>query len=151
VPITFFEELQAVPQHILVLRSPSVWHIILLVEALHSLCCLLALASGLSAAAIEFNRDIRPLLSDRCFACHGPDASHRKTKFRFDIESSATAALAGGRHAIDPGNPEASEIIKRVSSTNRALRMPPAYAKKDALTGVQIDLLRRWIAEGAHW
>jgi len=122
---------------------------------IHAVCVLLALAVSLPAAGIEnrieFNRDIRPLLSDRCFACHGPDASHRKTKLRFDLESSASATLADGSHAIVPGNPEASQMIKRVSSSNLAVRMPPAYAKKEALTGAEISLLRRWIAEGAQW
>ena len=115
----------------------------------------LALAASVTALGaenrIEFNRDIRPLLSDKCFACHGPDASHRKTKLRFDLESSTTLTLAGGRRAIVAGNPDSSEIIRRVSSSDLAIRMPPAYAKKDALNENEVDLLRRWIAEGAQW
>jgi hypothetical protein len=100
---------------------------------------------------IEFNRDIRPILSDKCFACHGPDAANRKTKVRFDIESGAKIELGKGRYAIVPGNPAKSEMISRITSANVAMRMPPAYAKKEKLSDREIDLLRRWIAQGAPW
>src|SRR5580693_4805454 len=90
----------------------------------------LALASLLLNAAdsVEFNRDIRPVLSDKCFTCHGPDAGNRKTKLRFDQESGARIELTKGRFAIVPGDPAHSEMYLRVSSGNPAIRMPPAYA-----------------------
>src|SRR4051794_30723805 len=74
---------------------------------------LLCTAVSLSAQELEFNRDIRPLLSDRCFTCHGPDAAKRVTKMRFDTE-------AGARIAIVPGDPEASEMLRRVSARDAA-------------------------------
>ncbi|MEO8371524.1 MAG: DUF1553 domain-containing protein [Candidatus Solibacter sp.] len=110
---------------------------------------LLCTAATLSAQEIEFNRDIRPLLSDRCFTCHGPDAAKRVTKLRFDTEAGARIDLAQGRHAIVPGDPEASEMLRRVSAPDAARRMPPAYSGKPALTTAETDRLRRWIAQGA--
>src|SRR5690349_8618678 len=91
------------------------------------------LLAGLPAAAwgaddtVEFNRDIRPILSDKCYTCHGPDAANRKTKLRFDQESGAKIEVRGGRKAIAPGDPAASEMYRRISSDNKAERMPPAY------------------------
>jgi hypothetical protein len=70
----------------------------------------------------EFNRDIRPVLSDRCFACHGPDAAKRKTKLRFDTEAGARIQLAPGRFAIVPFAPDQSELVRRVASLDTALR-----------------------------
>jgi mono/diheme cytochrome c family protein len=102
-------------------------------------------------AAVEFNRDIRPILSDKCFTCHGPDAANRKTKLRFDLESSAKAELRNGVHAIAPRDPDNSELFRRITSDNKAVRMPPASAKKEKLTEKEIALLRAWIAEGAPW
>jgi mono/diheme cytochrome c family protein len=112
---------------------------------------LLPFAVVAQAQGVEFNRDIRPILSDKCFACHGPDAANRKTKLRFDIESGAKIELGKGRYAIVPGNPAKSEMISRITSANVAMRMPPAYAKKEKLSDREIDLLRRWIAQGAPW
>src|SRR5579863_6888309 len=85
--------------------------------------------AGLLGAAdrVEFNRDIRPVLSDKCYTCHGPDAGHRKTKLRFDRESGARIELSKGRFAIVPGDPAHSEMYLRISSDNQANRMPPAY------------------------
>src|SRR5260370_2275525 len=102
-------------------------------------------------AAVEFNRDIRPILSDKCFTCHGPDAANRKTKLRFDLESSAKSELRNGIYAIAARDPDNSELFRRIASDNKALRMPPAYAKKEKLTEKEIALLRGWIAEGAPW
>ncbi len=99
---------------------------------------------------VKFNRDVRPILSDRCFTCHGPDKATRLSPLRLDTEAGARADL-GGRFAIVPGDPEKSEIIRRVSSENVALRMPPSYSGKDALTQQEIDTIRRWIEQGAKW
>jgi hypothetical protein len=99
---------------------------------------------------IDFNRDIRPILSDACFQCHGPDKSKRKAAVHFDTEEGARADL-GGYFAIVPGKPEQSEMIKRIASTNPAKRMPPAASGRSALSPEHIERLRRWIAEGAKW
>ncbi len=102
----------------------------------------------LPAATLSFNRDIRPILSDRCFACHGPDAGARKSKLRLDLESAS-------RQAIVPGNAEQSELFKRITSTSQIKRMPPAYLGHKALTPEEIAKLKQWISEGAryesHW
>lgn len=110
-------------------------------------------APGLLAAPpgakIEFNRDIRPILSDRCYACHGPDQASRKSKLRLDTESGAKADL-GGRFGVVPGNPANSEVIRRITAAD-ATRMPPAWAGAPRLSNREVDLLTRWIAEGAKW
>lgn len=112
-------------------------------------------AMAAAAAPVEFNRDVRPILSDRCFACHGPDKASRKSALRLDVESNAKSKQASGKTAIVPGDPSTSEIIRRVTSTNKTLRMPPAYLGHDALPASEIDVLQRWINEGAayqaHW
>src|SRR5678815_5267286 len=110
---------------------------------------LLYTAVTLSAQEIEFNRDIRPILSDRCFTCHGPDAAKRVTRLRFDTEAGARIELGQGRHAIVPGDPEASEMLRRVAAPEATRRMPPTYSGKPALTTAEIDRVRRWIAQGA--
>jgi hypothetical protein len=112
---------------------------------------LLTWPTALPAQTIQFNRDIRPILSDQCFTCHGPDVANRKTKMRFDIESGAMIELRGGKHAIVPGDPGRSEMVRRITSDNKAIRMPPAYAGRNKLSDHQIDLIRTWIAQGAHW
>ena len=107
--------------------------------------------SATAPDTIEFNRDIRPILSDKCYTCHGPDATNRKTKLRFDIEGGAKIDLSGGRKVIVAGHPEQSEMFRRVSSDNKSVRMPPAYAGRDKLSDREIDLIRRWIEQGAVW
>jgi len=99
--------------------------------------------------SVEFNRDIRPILSDTCYQCHGPDGAKRKANLRLDQESSAKAQRDGGP-AIVPGDVEASEIIRRITAPDDAERMPPVKSGK-SLTTAQIDLIRRWIAQGAAW
>ncbi|HTI51833.1 MAG TPA: DUF1549 domain-containing protein, partial [Planctomycetaceae bacterium] len=110
-------------------------------------------ADGDQPPRVEFNRQIRPLLSDRCFRCHGPDAHHREAELRLDTVAGARADL-GGRHAVVPGKPEDSELFARIASTDDTERMPPSAAGKP-LTAEEISLVRRWIAEGAeyqpHW
>ncbi len=114
-------------------------------------CLLLPALIPAAAQEVEFNRDIRPILSDKCFTCHGPDAGNRKAKLRFDIESGAKIELGGGRVSIVPGNAAGSEVYRRISADNQAIRMPPAYAGKEKLTGHEIDLIRNWIEQGARW
>lgn len=96
-------------------------------------------------STVEFNRDIRPIFSDRCYTCHGPDPGNRKTKLRFDVESVAKAM------AIVPGDPAKSELYLRITSKDPVRHMPPAYLGHAALSEREIDLLRRWIEQGAPW
>lgn len=102
---------------------------------------------------IEFNRDIRPILSDRCFACHGPDKNTREADVRFDtLEGLHGAGDSSG--PVVPGNPNESEMIQRIESLDAELQMPPpAHAKEVTLQERQ--LLRKWIEQGAtfegHW
>ncbi|MBI3684243.1 MAG: DUF1553 domain-containing protein [Acidobacteria bacterium] len=100
--------------------------------------------------ALDFNRNVRPILSDRCFSCHGPDTASRQAGLRLDQEESAKAALRGKRPIV-PGDPEGSEVYRRIASDNKAQRMPPAYAGHEKLSAAEIGVLRRWIAEGAPW
>lgn len=102
------------------------------------------------AAQVEFNRDVRPILSERCYTCHGPDETKRQSGLRFDTEAGAKADL-GGRFAIVPGDAERSEMIQRVTSDDPARRMPPAYAGHAKLTDAEIGVLTRWIEQGAAW
>lgn len=98
---------------------------------------------------IEFNRDIRPILSDNCYACHGPDKNQRKGKLRLDVEEEALADR-GGYSALVPGKPAQSELYSRITAEDESQRMPPAkFGKK--LTKDQQELLRRWIEQGAKW
>ena len=100
--------------------------------------------------AVEFNRDIRPILSDRCYACHGPDQGKRMSKLRLDTEAGAKGDL-GGHFAIVPGNAANSELIRRVSSDDLAKLMPPAYSGAAKLTDREIGMLTRCITQGAPW
>src|SRR5438067_11421881 len=99
--------------------------------------------------AVEFNRDVRPILSDKCYSCHGSDAVAKKIPLRLDSEAAAKADL-GGRRAVIEGDPGASQMIRRINSGNKALRMPPAYSGLK-LTDREIETLRQWIGEGAKW
>src|SRR5579872_2360635 len=76
-------------------------------------------------AVVEFNRDVRPILSENCFACHGPDAKQRKAKLRLDTQKDAFADR-GGYHVLLPGKPAASELLTRLTETDARRRMPPA-------------------------
>jgi hypothetical protein len=106
--------------------------------------------SGQLPPTIQFSRDIRPILSDNCLACHGPDGTQRTTVFRFDIEESAKQALPGGRFVILPGDPERSLLIQRITAEDPARRMPPAATGR-TLSAREIALLKAWIQQGATW
>jgi hypothetical protein len=99
-----------------------------------------------STGPIDFNRDIRPILSDTCFACHGPDPTQRKAGLRFDTREGAF----GKAGVIVPGDSLNSRLIKRVSAAEPEMRMPPLDSGQ-TLNARQIELLRRWIDEGAKW
>ena len=108
----------------------------------------LLLAADLPAEELNYNRDIRPILSKHCFSCHGPDSEGREADLRLDVRESAIAG------AIVPGDAEKSEFAKRINATDEFEVMPPPEAKKP-LTAEQRELLVRWINEGAeyakHW
>ena len=117
------------------------------------LCLILLSASALSAEDIRFNRDIRPILSENCFYCHGQDPKHREAGLRLDVRDEATKAH-DGVIAIIPGKPEQSEMLKRLLSHDADEQMPPPESNRK-VTPAQIELIRRWIAQGApyekHW
>jgi hypothetical protein len=106
-----------------------------------------------AAATVEFNRDIRPILSDKCFVCHGPDSAKRKAELRLDQRDAAIAPRDQTR-AIVPGDAANSEVYQRVATTDADLRMPPPDSNLK-LTATEISLLKRWIDAGAeyqpHW
>jgi hypothetical protein len=117
------------------------------------LCLILLSASALSAEDIRFNRDIRPILSENCFYCHGQDPKHREAGLRLDVRDEAIKAH-DGVIAIIPGKPEQSEMLKRLLSHDADEQMPPPESNRK-VTPAQIELIRRWIAQGAtyekHW
>src|SRR5436305_6703201 len=94
-------------------------------------------ARAASKGAIDFDRDIRPILSENCFACHGPDEKQRKADLRLDVH---TEALAAGQLVV-PGHAERSELLERVTSTDPSRRMPPRKTGK-CLTPRQVESLR---------
>src|SRR5688572_26063866 len=124
---------------------------------------LLALAGGLlithSAAAatgdkLDFNRDVRPILSDNCFACHGFDKAARKADLRLDTREVLYTKTEDGPAPVVPGKPGDSGVFQRITSTDPDEVMPPAKFHK-SLTPAQVDVVKRWIEQGAevkgHW
>ena len=99
-----------------------------------------------AAEPVSFSRDVLPILSDNCFGCHGQDESHRKGKLRLDLREAALA-----KEAFVPGKPEVSALIERIVTQDEDELMPPPKSHKARLTTAQVDVLRRWIAEGAVW
>ncbi|HAN96142.1 MAG TPA: hypothetical protein DCQ98_01305, partial [Planctomycetaceae bacterium] len=116
----------------------------------------LLLAMSLSGASlraeepIDFERDVRPLLSDRCFACHGPDGAHREAGLRLDVAEGSTATLDSGAIAIVPGDPSRSELVARIRSDDADLVMPPASLGRP-LSDSEKRTLERWIESGAEY
>jgi hypothetical protein len=114
-----------------------------------------AVVSDPKAEPVRYGRDVRPILSDRCFKCHGLDHATLQAGLRLDRREEAIAPGKDRGPAIVPGNPDASELLKRVCSSDPKVMMPPPDSAKGALTPEQRDVLRRWIAEGApyeeHW
>lgn len=114
----------------------------------------LGLSGGLARAAVSFNRDIRPIMSDTCFRCHGPDKNARMANLRLDIREEALKRTDSGQVPIVPGKPEESEIVRRVFAMDPAQVMPPEYAHK-VLAQAQKETIRQWVSEGAryeeHW
>lgn len=124
----------------------------LIVSAL--LLMLLASERAPADESILFNRDVRPILAEHCWQCHGFDAHSRKSRLRLDVREIAIAPAESGAVAIVPLDPDSSELIKRVASVHPDSQMPPASFNKP-LSTEQIEMLRQWIAEGAiyqrHW
>ena len=123
------------------------------VERRLSLATSVAVAStfacnALAQQPIDFNREIRPILSNKCYACHGPDEGKREAGLRLDDAKIATSKLESGAVAIVPNNPEASELIRRVASSDVDERMPPAKFGKP-LSKDEITALRKWIEQVA--
>jgi mono/diheme cytochrome c family protein len=117
---------------------------------------IMALFSGMSEAtppAVDFTRDVRPILSENCFHCHGPDAAERQADLRLDVWKTEGDIL-GAEHVISPGKLDASEFVARITSDEPDMRMPPADSGK-SLSPEQIEILGKWIAGGAeykqHW
>ena len=121
-------------------------------KALLTILCL-SITPSLMAGDIEFNRDIRPILSDKCFACHGPDANKREAELRLDEREDAILERDGHR-VITPGKPELSELVTRITTDDEFTVMPPPESDKP-LTPAEIATLKKWITEGAeyeeHW
>ena len=105
--------------------------------------------SAVAADAIRFNRDIRPILSDKCFSCHGPDANHRKADLRLDTRE----GLFGGEgedRIVEPGMPGESLLFQRITAHDKDDLMPPPESKLE-MSADEIALIERWIAQGADW
>lgn len=114
-------------------------------------CLILSFTSTVVFAQdVDFNRDVRPILSNKCILCHGPDPEGLQAGLRLDLRDVAIGELESGTTAIVPGKPEASEMLVRVSSTDADLRMPPPEHGA-ALTAAEVDVLTRWIRQGAHY
>lgn len=111
---------------------------------------LLALIAESPRAAVQFNRDVRPILSEYCFQCHGPDNNHRKAGLRLDQREGAFKLLESGEHAFVAGDLEKSAAIHRITTTDEDDVMPPPKSGKK-LSATQIETLKQWVKEGANW
>ena len=109
-------------------------------------------AHGELPEEIDFNFHVRPILSDRCYKCHGPDEKARKADLRLDLEQGAFAMLdsAAGSFAIVPGDLKQSQLVRRISSDDPDYQMPPADSKL-SLSDREIEILKKWIGQGAEW
>lgn len=138
--------------------------LVLTIVCVISALCLMFFSSGCwssggrkASKEVSYNYDVRPILSDKCFACHGPDKNKQEAGLRLDIEQFAKAPLkqTKGAFAIIPGRPEESELIKRVRSTDPTYQMPIPESHLGALNEAEIEILTKWIDQGAkyekHW
>ena len=120
-----------------------------LVASLFATLCAKTDAATLPAR-VDFNYHVKPLLSDRCFLCHGPDEKARKGKLRLDTKEGAFKALADGKFIIKPGDAANSELIHRITSVDPEEVMPPPKSNL-ALSTDEIALLKKWVTQGAEW
>ncbi|MBM3967954.1 MAG: hypothetical protein FJ308_23305, partial [Planctomycetes bacterium] len=136
------------------LQSLVTQPILLLAWMLFSTSTSVAWQESQAKGKVNFQTEIRPILSNRCFACHGPDENTVEAGLRLDSFDGATSKSESGRSAIVPGNITESELLRRVSSQDDDIRMPPPHFG-ERLTSRETDLLQRWIASGAnyakHW
>ena len=107
--------------------------------------------SVIHAAPLEFNRDVRPILSDKCFGCHGPDSGHRKAGLRLDVREAALKPAKSGEIPLRPGAPNESSILARILSPDADEVMPPPESKLEKLSKAEAEIIRRWIIEGAEY
>jgi len=108
-----------------------------------------AVHGGAPGSAVDFDRDVRPILAAKCFTCHGPDAESRKASLRLDTFAGATAVLKGGVRAVVPGDVAASALLARVTHTDPSKHMPPDG--REPLSAAEVDVVRRWIESGAEY
>ncbi len=110
------------------------------------------LAAGATAPAdIDFNRDIRPILSEKCFSCHGPDQGQRQASLRLDTPDGIAAERDGKGPAVVPGSARRSPLYQRISTSDPASRMPPGFLGHEPLSDLQIRQVESWIDQGAQW
>ncbi|MGX5854180.1 PSD1 and planctomycete cytochrome C domain-containing protein [Dyadobacter jiangsuensis] len=129
---------------------------ILVGSAISCFQCIHTKKGGRGSGEVSYSFQVRPILSDKCFACHGPDAKHREAGLRLDVAESAYAKLRDGKgFAIVPGNAEASEVYKRIISVDADYQMPTPESHLGLLTKDEVEVLRKWISQGAkyekHW
>ena len=137
------------PQTLLSRLSPSKWVRIGCISLVLLLLGLTVALQPAYAEKLQFDRDIRPILSDKCYACHGPDPAVRQANLRLDTKEGAFSAPSG-YPIIVPGEPENSELVLRITHEDINQRMPPQISNRQP-TQEQIDTLIQWIAEGAEW
>ncbi len=118
------------------------------------LVSVLAGSNSGSSEPPRYDKDVRAILSDRCFRCHGPDAGKRQADLRLDVEESATA-IREGHAAVVPGKPDESELVRRIGSTDEDVRMPPPKSGRRPLNDEEAAIVKKWIEDGAkyepHW
>src|SRR3954463_4243568 len=123
-------------------------------SALSGVLLFLPEAANAAGAKVDFQREVHPILSQNCFLCHGPDEKDRKSGLRLDLREEALKPAKSGAKAIVPGEPEKSELIARITHSDPDEKMPPPKSGKK-LSAREIEVLRRWIADGApyatHW
>ena len=108
-------------------------------------------AAATAPADIDFNRDIRPILSEKCFTCHGPDAGQRQASLRLDTADGIAAERNGNGSVVVPGSARQSLLYQRIASPDPASRMPPGYLGHEPLSDLQIRQVESWIDQGASW
>jgi len=130
------------------------WLIKVILHAMLAAICVATSVQAADQARVDFNFQVRPLLSDRCFRCHGPDSGARKAKLRLDQRDGALKELEDGMAVVKPGDLKHSELIRRIFTDDQDDLMPPPDSHL-SLTAAEKDLLKRWVAEGAeyksHW
>src|SRR5262245_42040907 len=105
---------------------------------------------GPAKRTVDFGRDVKPILSNHCYACHGPDPAKRRAGLRLDRKEDALRTSKSGEAAVVPGYPSRSALLHRVTSDDDSLRMPPKRLDR-RLSKAQVETLRQWIDEGASW